>query len=187
MWRVWIAVAVVAILLVFPTVAFAHDNVPVTCSLTLGVLDPGTVAVDENEVKTLGEVTRGALNCNVDALDGVFGTVHDSEITMKLDGSFSGEMEGTFTLETVGGTLTGKFEADISGVMVQFAPSPPFPPGTPVYNVTDVGKWELDSGDVEAEGTVTIALVGVIGLPATLGGLAGFGGLDGELEGEDYD
>ena len=182
----YLGIVVALTLFAFPATAFAHDDTAFSCSLSLAVVNPGTPVMDGNEVQTTGEQTLGALDCTDDSLDGLFSTVHNSEIEINpLDGSFSGELEGTFTLITGTGTLTGEIEADISGVLIGFAPSPPFPPFTPIHTVTDVGELEAESGDVEIKADFSVTLVGVVGLPASLGGLAGGGTVDGELETDD--
>jgi hypothetical protein len=145
-----------------------------SCTLSLVVVGPGTTTTEDGRTfNTEGELTRGTLDCNVDSLDGQFGTSHMSQSTVDGSGVLTGRLEGTFAMNTNDGpTLTGKISADISGVPTGFAPSPPFPPNTPTYAVTDSGEWEVTSGMLSASGTFTVDLAGVVGAPAAQGGLA---------------
>lgn len=174
MKRSFIAVLSVAVLvLVLPLVAYAHGKMPVTCTLTLAVMDPGVATVHGNEVFTSGETTLGALDCDQDNLDGAFTTVHNSRVKLDpVSGSFDGGLKGSFALATASGVLTGRVKSELSGVVVGLAPSPPFPPGTPVHQVSNAGDWKLDSGEVKGRGTFSVVMVGVVGLPASSGGLA---------------
>ena len=116
-------------------------------------------------------------------MDGDFATVHSSRITVDpLTGSFNGSLKGTFTLrKNKGKVLNGKMTANISGFIIGFAPSPPFPPFTPIHRVLDNGKWEMD-GKIDAKGTFAITLDGIVGLPASQGGLQGGGTMQGMAE-----
>lgn len=176
-----------------PSTAYASEKnndkdkpVPVSCTLSLSVADPGTLSMTGNVVETTGEKTFGKLDCNLKAMDGDFATVHSSRITFDpvIPGSFSGSLTGTFTLSKNNGKKisTGKMTANISGNIIGVAPNP-FPPPAllPVHRVIDNGKWELD-GKIEAKGTFTITLVGIVGVPATLGGLSGSGAMQGVAE-----
>jgi hypothetical protein len=170
-----------------PLAVNASNKIPLTCSLTLAVVDPGTSVVNDNKVKTSGETTLGALDCDVDSLDGVFSSIHSSKIKLSPDGSFTGKLKGTFSLETAAGTLAGRMKAGISGVVIGFIPV-----GEtliPVHSVTDVGKWKLTNDDVQGKGTLTVNLVGVVGIPAAMGGLKTVspGFLGGQLVAEDAD
>ncbi|MBI4233391.1 MAG: hypothetical protein HY686_03025 [Chloroflexi bacterium] len=165
-----------------PTEAKGGPPVPVNCTLMLAVVNPGTSSVVRNVVRTSGEMTSGALDCDVDALDGGFSTVHSSVIRVSPDGRFQGRLKGTFSITTPAGSLTGELQAEISGVPVGFADSPPFPLGTPIYQVADVGRWEVTGGALRGQGNLSITLVGVLGVPAGQGGLSGGGVLSGKVE-----
>ena len=145
-----------------------------SCTLSLEVVGPGTTTTEDGRTfNTEGELTRGAPDCNVDSLDGQFGTSHMSQSTIDGSGVLTGRLEGTFAMNTNDGpTLTGKISADISGLPTGLAPSPPFPPNIPTYAVTDTGEWEVTSGILSASGTFTVDLAGVVGVPAAKGGLA---------------
>ena len=159
----------VLVIAAMPLAVHGSNRIPLTCSLTLAVVDPGFSVVNHNKVKTSGETTLGALDCDVDDLDGAFSTIHSSKVKIGPDGGFTGKLKGAFSLETASGTLTGKLKADITGVVIGFIPV-----GEtliPVHSVTDVGKWNLTGGDVQGTGTLTVNLVGIVGLPATMGGL----------------
>ena len=141
--RLLLSLFAASLVVAVPSVAAADDKVPVSCELTLGVIDSGTLVQDGNIINTKGEKTGGVLDCDVDAMDGAFSTVHSSTIEVNHNGSFSGKLKGDFSLATAGGPLTGKMKADINGAVVGLAPSPPFPPGTPIHMVLDIGTWDM--------------------------------------------
>lgn len=178
-----VGLALLLLVLAAPRVAEADSKVPLKCSLSLAVIDPGTMEIDGNKVKTTGEKTLGALDCNVDSMDGAFSTVHSSKITVNpRTGSFKGDLEGVFTLQTATATLTGKMTADIFGLVIGTAPSPPFPSGTLIHRVMDNGKWKINGGeDVKGKGVFSVTLTGIVGVPASQGGLSGGGLMIGVL------
>lgn len=156
-----------------PTPTPVPAGTPLSCTLSLEVVGPGTTVIEGNTFNTEGELTRGTLDCDIDSFDGQFGTSHMSQSTLDANGGLTGRLEGTFAMNTdAGPTLTGKITADISGTPTGFAPSPPFPPNTPTYAVTDTGEWQVTSGILSASGTFTVDLAGVVGAPAAQGGLA---------------
>lgn len=151
--------------LAIPSMALADSKAPISCSITLAVTNPGvTTVVGGNKVKTEGEQSLGALDCDDNSFDGAFATVHDSKVTVGLDGSLSGKLKGTFTVTTVTGIITGDLQADISGVVIAVVP-----PGYPVHQVTDVGTWKFDHDGVKGKGTFALTLVGIIGAPYPYG------------------
>ena len=183
MRKALLALALVALVAVSPLVAYADSATPLNCTATLGVTNPGRIKLDDREVQTHREQTQGALACDVAALNGVITTVHDSEITVKADGSFRGKLEGKFTLvpaagQYAGKQLKGEMKAAISGIVVGIVPvNPP----VPVYQVTDIGTWELNSHGLQGKGAIKVTLVGIVGLTAPQGGLAGGGTFTGKL------
>jgi hypothetical protein len=170
--KLLLSVLVALLVVAIPLVAYSDNRVPVNCTVTLEVTDPGTPFIHRNWVRTTGEKTAGVLDCDVDALDGQLSMKHNSLIRLNPDGSFTGKLRGAFSVETADGTLEGRAKANITGVPIGVASSPPFPPGTPIHMVTDVGTWQLTKGDLKGRGTFTVTLVGIVGLPATSGGLA---------------
>jgi hypothetical protein len=156
-----------------PTPTPVPAGTPLSCTLSLKVVGPGTTVINGNEFSTEGELTRGTLDCDIDSFDGQFGTSHMSLSTVDANGVLTGRLEGTFAMNTnAGPTLTGKVTADIAGAPTGIAPSPPFPPNTPIYAVTDTGEWQVTSGILSANGTFRVDLAGVVGAPAAQGGLA---------------
>ncbi|MEE9248460.1 MAG: hypothetical protein V3U79_07170 [Dehalococcoidia bacterium] len=138
-----LTLALVAFMAIPGAAAFAHEKVPVSCSLVLFVLDPGTDEVkvkgDKIKVKNSGQVAGGWLDCgnpignplnpifdedgnlvsaNPDhPLDGLVSTLHGSKV--KVDpgtDTFEGKLKGDITLfSLLSGTLTGKIKAKVSG------------------------------------------------------------------------
>lgn len=181
---------ILALVALMPSPAYADEKdkdrdklVPVSCTLSLGVTDPGTMDLSGYpNVATTGEKTFGKLDCNLKAMDGDFASVHSSRILMDQYGGFSGSLKGTFTLKNKNGKIsTGKMTANISGVVIGQVPDPPAIPLALIHRVTDNGKWEID-GKIEAKGTFALTLAGIVGLPASMGGLAGGGTMVGKAE-----
>lgn len=189
MRKALLALALVALVALSPLVAYADSATPLNCSATLGVTNPGKIKLDDSEVQTHREQTQGALACDVAALNGAIATVHDSEITVNpTTGSFAGKLEGKFTLTPAAGPyagkqLKGKMKAAISGVVVTFVPGPNGL--VPVHQVTDIGTWELNGHGLQGKGAINVTLVGVVGIPAAQGGLAGGGTFTGKLDTKD--
>ena len=103
----FISLALVLVLVAFiPAPAYAAEKerdkdklVPVSCTLSLAVTDPGIIDLSRYpNVATTGEKTSGKLDCNLKAMDDVFSSVHSSRIKFNPDGSFNGSLKGTFTL-----------------------------------------------------------------------------------------
>jgi len=181
---------ILALVALMPSPAYADEKdrdkdklVPVSCTLTLAVTDPGIVDLSGfPNVTTTGERSFGKLDCNLKAMDGDFASVHSSKITMDQYGGFNGSLKGTFTLRNNKGKVsTGKMTANISGTIIGQYPPPPATPVAFIHRVTDNGKWEID-GKIEAKGTFAITLDGIVGLPASQGGLAGGGTMVGKAE-----
>lgn len=185
MRKALLALALVALVAVSPLVAYADSATPLNCTATLGVTNPGRIKMDDREVQTHREQTQGALACDVAALNGAITTVHDSEIIVKADGSFKGKIEGKFTLvpaagQYAGKQLKGQMKAAINGVVIGIVPGPNGP--VPVHQVTDTGTWRLHSNGMQGEGAINVTLVGIVGIPAAQGGLAGGGAFTGTLD-----
>ncbi len=185
MRKALLALALVALVAVSPLVAYADSATPLNCTATLGVTNPGRIKMDDREVQTHREQTQGVLACDVAALNGAITTVHDSEIRVKADGSFRGKLEGKFTLVPTAGQYAGKqlkgdMKAAISGVVVGIVPNTN--PPVPVHQVTDIGTWELNGGKLQGKGAINVTLVGIVGIPAAQGGLAGGGTFTGKLD-----
>ena len=167
-----------ALMLVVAPAAYAKpDDAPLSCALGLAVIVAGSEVADGTEVYTSGEQTLGGLGCDVAGLSGIFTTTHDSEIVLDLsDGSFSGKLEGTFTMDTAAyGVLTGEIEATISGRFTESGPV-----------LTDAGTWEINDGSIEGKGDFEIHLSLVELFPGVFT-LAGSGSLTGTLELDDDD
>ncbi len=186
MRKALLALALVTLVAVSPLVAYADSATPLNCTATLGVTNPGRLKLDDREVQTHREQTQGALACDVAALSGTITTVHDSEITVNpTTGSFTGELKGKFTLVPAAGPYAGKqlkgdMKAAISGVVVAVVPGSNGP--VPVHQVTDIGAWELNGGKLQGKGAINVTLVGIVGIPAAQGGLAGGGTFTGKLD-----
>jgi hypothetical protein len=178
----WLRVTLISVAALFNTACISDATptptpipaeAPLSCTLSLEVVGPGTTAINGNEFTTTGELTQGTLDCNLDSFDGQFGTSHMSVATIDGSGVLTSKLEGTFAMNTnAGPTHTGKITPDISGTHTGFAPSPPFPPNTPTYGVTETSAWEVTSGILSANGTFIVDLAGVVGAPSAQGGLA---------------
>ena len=170
-----ITLALVLLMAMPVTSAFADDDVPVSCELSLQVIDPGTDVVIYRWVINSGQVASGTLDCGVigildHPLDGVFTTFHGSIIEFdKSTGGFSGRLKGSFTLEpfTSDEVHHGELRARVNGVLIVAA-------GSPVLNVlgnvitigeTVSGKWTIGS-NVEGPGKFSLDLSPIL-LPIT--------------------
>ena len=150
--RLLTSVAVMGAMLMaaLPATAFAHTKATVTCTLAVQVVDPGVDVVKEKknhfDIRNSGQVLAGVLDCDDDALDGIVSTLHGSKVKVKgTTGAFEGKIKGELTLVTLGGTLTGKLKAKVSGMMAV--------PGVPatVWTETVMGKLELKGVDIKVK------------------------------------
>ena len=193
-----VAVMVAMLMAALPATAFAHSGNAVSCSLVLGISDPGTdkVKVKGNhiQIKNSGQVAQGWVDCGditfdedgayipgapIHPLDGYVMTDHGSKV--KLDpvaDVFKGKLKGALTLVTLldpDNPLTGKLKAKVSGAGLFAAWS-----GSPAGLVETIdGEWELKGKDIKAEGELSI------GLAFNGFTLVGAGALSGDLELED--
>ena len=144
-------------------------DTPLSCVLGLAVIAAGSEVSNGTQVQTSGEQTAGLLDCDVRGLSGSFATTHDSIVVLHRDLTFSGKLNGTFTMVTGRGVLTGKIKATISG---QFTESGPV--------LTDVGTWKITDGSIEGKGDFVIEL-SLVPIPGGGFTLAGLGSLTGTL------
>ena len=167
-----VPLALALVLTALPGAALAHDGTPVSCSLFLQAVAPGVDDVDGVEVKNSGQVLAGVLDCDNDALDGAVTIFPRSKVELQGPTSsfgpfsvraFNGKLKADAILETFGGDLLEiEIKAKVSGLMVVDSES-----GLPLIDVngnvkvvgeTLSGKWELEDGDIEGEGTFDITL-----------------------------
>ena len=170
-------VVLVASMALSAATAFADDKVPVDCTLTLQVVDPGTdvVKVKKNhiDVRNSDQVAMGRLECYdssgapVPELSGMVTTDHGSKV--KVDpatGNFKGKLKGSLSLTNADGYETlGKIKAEVSGMMWG-------DPSTVVGEMI-VGKLKLKGMDIKVKGNFDISLrpaqlVGADGTPVWL-------------------
>lgn len=77
---------------------------------------------------------------------GYMATVHDSQVTVFPDGSFRGELKGTFTLTTLSGdALQGRMTAHFTGMWPETSSLP--------ASVLDSGSWAFTGGTGSLAGT----------------------------------
>ena len=145
-----VAVMVAMLMAALPATAFASSKTPVSCSLAVQVVAPGIDVVKAKkkhfDIRNSGQVLAGVLDCDDDALDGIVPTLHGSKVKVNgTTGAFEGKIKGELTLATLGGTLTGKLKAKVSGMMVV--------PGVPatVWTETVTGKLELKGVDIKVK------------------------------------
>ena len=154
-------VAMVAMLMAaLPATAFAHDDkVGLGCTLAVVGGDPGTDVVDDNEVTNSDASFTLLVLCpeGPGDLSGYLVSSHGSEVSVDLaTGEFSGEIEGTFVLYTLGWAVigTGELEADVEGWMVVDETGPVLDANGNVMTISETvdGDWELEGSSYEAEG-----------------------------------
>ena len=150
--------------------ASADSEQTVSCSLAIQVVNPGVDNVKGSKVKNSGQVLLGGLDCDNDDLDGAVTVFPRSRVRLKgfvLPGStpvrsFSGRLNADAILEAAGGNVVIEIKAKVSGFMV-VDPATGLPitddkGNVTVVNETLTGKWELEDGDIEGQGTFSIVL-----------------------------
>jgi hypothetical protein len=107
-------------------------------------------------------------------------TSHSSKVFLNpVDGSFQGNLRGTFTITTLSGdTVWGEMKASIEGEIVDVVIIDGAP--VPIYQVFDSGRWRVTGGsgnlaNLKVKGNFEITLGGILGIPASWGGLQGGG------------
>ncbi len=180
------ALVMAAVLLsVYPMTALADDDPTFTAAITrLTNVSPGEITVKAHrdgslKVRTRGERNTAILNCGADPICNALGLAgvdetHNSKVELTPTGpgafSLNGELNGRLNILNASGAVIakGKLEATISGT-ASCVPVGLNPCGTFAISVTDVGEWKVKPP--KSEGTITLAVGGVVGVFLTGGGV----------------